>query len=266
MTAETDITSTKTEDARFPGRDYGSKGRIGIAVPQANPTVEPEFSVLLPSGTSLLACRLASREADQHRRFVGYLENLSKTLETYDTLRPDVIGFACTASSYLVGERRENELVAQFETAFGAPMITGGQAILAALRALGARRLAVLAPYPEFLVDAGSRYLAEAGFEIVSKLRVTTRMSDTRSIYELSHRDALAGTRDLDLSRADCLLFTGTGMPSLPAIRALGPSLGIPVISTNLCLAWALIRRLGFPVPVGPHPLLNGWQERIDGL
>jgi maleate cis-trans isomerase len=55
-------------------------------------------------------------------------------------------------------------------------------------------------------------------------------------------------------------------MPSLPAIRALGPSLGIPIISTNLCLAWALTRRLGLPVTAGPHPLLNGWQERIDGL
>lgn len=266
MTAETAITATTTEIARFPHRDYGSMGRIGIAVPQANPTVEPEFSVLLPHGTSLLACRLASREPDQHRRFVGYLENLPKTLETYDTLRPDIIGFACTASSYLVGERRENELVAQFEASFGAPIITGGQAILEALRALGARRLAVLAPYPEFVVEAGGRYLAEAGFEIVSKLRITTRTSDTRTIYELSHRDALAGTRELDLSRADCLLFTGTGMPSLPAIRALGPSLGIPIISTNLCLAWALTRRLGLPVPAGPHPLLNGWQERIDGL
>jgi|688.fasta_scaffold16049_2 maleate isomerase len=249
-----------------PHRDYGSMGRIGIAVPQANPTVEAEFSALMPRGTSLLACRLASREADQHRRFVGYLENLPKTLETYDTLRPDIIGFACTASSYLVGEARENELVAQFAAEFGAPIITGGQAILAALRALGAQRLAVLAPYPPFVVEAGGRYLAEAGFEIVAKLRVTTRTSDTRTIYELSHRDALAGTRSLDLARADCLLFTGTGMPSLPAIRVLGDELNIPVISTNLCLAWAMIRQLGLSVPPGAHPLLNGWQERIDGL
>lgn len=257
---------TASHTARHPHRDYGSMGRIGIAVPQANPTVEPEFAALLPRGTSLLTCRLASREADQHRRFAGYLENLPKTLETYDTLRPDIVGFACTASSYLLGEARETALVAEFEAAFGSPIVTGGQAILAALRALGARRLAVLAPYPEFVVEAGGRYLADAGFEIVSKLRITTRTSDTRTIYELGHRDALAGTRELDLSRADCLLFTGTGMPSLPAIRALGGELGIPVISTNLCLAWALVGRLGLSVPSGPHPLFNGWQERIDGL
>jgi len=252
--------------AAYPHRDYGSMGRIGIAVPQANPTVEPEFSALLPRGTSLLVCRLASREIDQGRRFIGYLEDLPKTLETYDTLRPDILGFACTASSYLLGATREIELVAQFEAAFGAPLITGGQAILAALHALGARRLAVLAPYPEFVVEAGGRYLADAGYEIVSKVRISTRSRDTCTIYELSHRDALAGVHELDLARADCLLLTGTGMPSLPAISALGERMDIPVVSTNLCLAWALSRRLGLRVPQGAHPLFNGWQERIDGL
>ena len=248
------------------GRDYGSRGRIGIAVPQANPTVEPEFAALLPARTSLLVCRLASREPDQHKRFVGYFEDLPGSIATYDTLRPDILGFACTASSYLVGHEREQALVDRFSSEFGYPVVTGGQAILAALRELGAKRLAVLAPYPDFVVTAGGRYLAEAGFEIVSKLRVVTRTSDTRTIYELSHRDALAGTRELDVSAADCLLFTGTGMPSLPAIRSLGSGFGIPVVSTNLCLAWAIQRRLGLDLPPGEHPLLNGWQERIERL
>lgn len=247
-------------------RDYGSRGRVGVAVPQANPTVEPEFSALLPPRTSLLACRLASAEPDQRRRFVGYLEDLPKAVATYDTLKPDVLGFACTASSYLVGHDRERELTARFAAEFGYPVITGAQAIVEALRRLGARRLAVLAPYPPFVVEAGGQYLEAAGFEIVSKLRVVTRTSDTRTIYELSYRDALAGTATLDLTQADCLLFTGTGMPSLPAIRALTGTLGLPVISTNLCLAWAIVRQLGLDPGEGSHRLLNGWQDRIDAL
>ena len=249
-----------------PGRDYGSLGRIGIAVPQANPTVEPEFAALLPARTSLLICRLASREPDPGKRFVGYLEDLANSVATYDTLKPDILGFACTASSYLLGHERERLLVERFGKEFGYPVVTGGQAIIAALRQLGVQRLAVLAPYPEFVVAAGGRYLVDAGFSIVSKLRVVTRTVDTRTIYELSHRDALAGTRELDLSQADCLLFTGTGMPSLPAIRQLGSGLGIPVLSTNLCLAWAVLQQLGLPTPAGEHPLLNGWQDRVDRL
>jgi len=249
-----------------PGRDYGALGRIGIAVPQANPTVEPEFAALLPARTSLLICRLASREADPGKRFVGYLEDLANSVATYDTLKPDILGFACTASSYLLGHERERLLVEHFGKEFGYPVVTGGQAIIAALRQLGVQRLAVLAPYPEFVVEAGGRYLVDAGFSIVSKLRVVTRTVDTRTIDELSHRGALAGTRELDLSQADCLLFTGTGMPSLPAIRQLGSGLGIPVLSTNLCLAWAVLQQLGLPTPVGEHPLLNGWQDRIDRL
>ena len=68
--------------------------------------------------------------------------------------------------------------------------------------------------------------------------------------------------RGVDLAGADCLLFTGTGMPTLAAIETLGPELGIPVLSTNLCLAWSICRALGVTPPPGPHPLLNGWQAR----
>ena len=98
-------------------------------------------------------------------------------------------------------------------------------------------------------------------FEIVLKHRVVTRTADTRTIYELGSADAIAAARGLDLAGADCLLFTGTGMPTLAAIETLGPELGIPVLSTNLCLAAALCRALGVEPPAGPHPLLNGWQS-----
>lgn len=253
-------------DLPHQGRDYGSLGRIGLAVPQANPTVEPEFAALLPARTSILVCRLASREQEPRKRFVGYLKYLSHSVATYDTLKPDILGFACTASSYLLGHNDESLIVESFEKDFGYPIVTGGQAIVAALRTLGVHQPAVLAPYPQFVIEAGERYLVEAGFNIASKMRIVTRMVDTRTIYELRSADALAGAREIDLARADCLILTGTGMPSLLAIRQLSLELKIPILSTNLCLAWAVLRKLGLPLPKGEHPLLNGWQDRIDSL
>ena len=93
-----------------------------------------------------------------------------------------------------------------------------------------------------------------------------TRTSDTRTIYELTSNDAIAAADALDLKGAQCLLFTGTGMPSLRAIEALDVRLSIPVLSTNLCLAWALAQSIGATPAVGPHPLFNGWQHRIARL
>ena len=138
--------------------------------------------------------------------------------------------------------------------------------ILAELAALEVERVAVVAPYPQFVVDAGAAYLQAAGLDIVAKHRVVTRTSDTRTIYELGSDDALAAVRELDLGRAQCVLFTGTGMPSLRAIDTLAQSCDLPVLSTSLCMAWALAKRVQLELPPGPHPLLNGWQSRIGQL
>jgi maleate isomerase len=248
--------------AQHPGREYGSRGRVGLAVPQANPTAEPEAAALLPAGISLLASRITSREPEPAVRFVAYLEDFGQTLASYDILKLDAIGFACSASSYLVGEKRESEITHALSQRMGCPVITGGQAIRAGLAAVGARRVAVIAPYPPFVVEACGGYFAAAGHEIVLRHRVVTRTADTRTIYELGSADAIAAARGLDLAGADCLLFTGTGMPTLAALETLGPELGIPVLSTNLCLAWAMCRALGVEPPAGPHPLFNGWQAR----
>jgi maleate isomerase len=66
---------------------------------------------------------------------------------------------------------------------------------------------------------------------------------------------------DFDPAGADAVLITGTGMPSLRLILALGPALGLPVLSSNLCLAWALT---GGRARSGPEsPLYGGWADRM---
>jgi maleate isomerase len=39
---------------------YARKGMLGVLTPQANTTVEPEFSALLPPATAMLTARLVS--------------------------------------------------------------------------------------------------------------------------------------------------------------------------------------------------------------
>jgi maleate isomerase len=52
---------------------------------------------------------------------------------------------------------------------------------------------------------------------------------------------ALSAVRSLNLADTEALVISGTGMPTLRALRILGDELPIPVISSNLCLAWALM-------------------------
>ena len=41
---------------------------------------------------------------------------------------------------------------------------------------------------------------------------------------------------------AEAYVLSGTGMPTLQALRVLRGQLPIPVVSSNLCLAWALLQ------------------------
>jgi maleate isomerase len=62
----------------------------------------------------------------------------------------------------------------------------------------------------------------------------------------------------MDLSGADALLLSGTGMPTLGAIKQGAKTLSIPVLSSNYCLAWALMDTIGRSVPA--------WRDGEAGL
>jgi maleate isomerase len=207
----------------------------GVMVPQANTTVEPEMRVLL-AGT-LLSARLRSRSEDSRTRLVEYLDRIEEFLLDFDTAPLLSAGFACTASSYFIGPAREDAVFDGLSGRRGHPVLSAARSLRAALSALGARRIGLVSPYPAWLHDAADRYWRDAGFEPVRSTSLAAGMGDTRAIYKLS-APAVDGLTDI-AAAVDAIVISGTGMPSLPTIAA-ADRLGVPVVSSNLCLAWAM--------------------------
>lgn len=248
-------------------RDYGARGRVGVAPPQANPTVEPEIAACLPPGVSMLTTRLTSTCPDPKARMMEYFDKLDATLQSYDVLKLDALAFACTAASYLVGHEREDREMTALSNKRGYPIITGGKAIIAGLNEIGAKKIVIGAPYPAWVLAACQAYYEAAGFTVLAMRQIEIASTDLRSIYELSSDDAIDAMAKVDTTGADCVLFTGSGMPSLNAILEVEERTGLPALSTNLCLGWALCEAVGRSNWArGPHKLLNGWQDRLDDL
>lgn len=244
------------------GYDYGRAGRIGVGTPQANPTVESEFAILLPPVVSVTVTRLTSAAAAPAERLRDYLLNLADYLAAFDTFRPAVFGFACTASSYLVEADEARAVIAVCEQRFGYPIITAADAIHDALQRLGARHIALISPYPATLAEAATRYWRGRGYDLVVVAAGDLAPdADTRGIYALGSDAAGAALARLDLSGVDAVLLSGTGMPSLPLIVA--ANVGVPVLSSNLCLAAALCSALGAGDLLDPtSPASLAWPVR----
>jgi len=217
------------------GREYGAAGLVGILPPQANATVEAELGVLLGPGVATLVSRLVCPDPDSRARLVGYFHYVEQALRAFDAEQPDVVLFACTGSSYLLEREEEAGIFSKLN------VVSAAQAIYAALEALGARRIALVSPYPGWLSEACASYWKSRGLEVVAMEVLEGDRSDTRKIYQLTSADAQRGLGRLNVGNAQAVVVTGTGMPSL---RALGHAGGLPVVSSNLCLAWQATQRL----------------------
>jgi len=248
-------------------REYGSLATIGIAVPQGNPTVEPEMAALMPDGVAMLVTRLQGSRVDSKNRLVEYLDNFGESLRDFDTAPLDAVGYACTATSYLIGAQEEERRIGGFSERFGYPIVTSAQAIRSALAHLGARKIALFAPYPSWLVEASQAYWKAAGLAITDTATVALDTSDTRHVYRVRTPMVLEGIASLDWRDADAVVLTGTGVPTLRAIAQIAHLSGKPVLTSNLCLAWASLRALGLteslPAPGCGEFLYGGWSSRV---
>ena len=236
---------------------------IGLITPMGNPCAEPEMSIL--TGAALLTARATSPSADSRTRLGDYIDGIGSALASFDQAPLTAVGFACTCY-YLRGPEAEARDMAAHTQRAGCSVITATQAIRAMCGALGLRRLALMAPYPGWLVDEAKRYFSEVGLDIVAHAGLPADLVDTRAIYRLSPADVTRVVAGLDHAAADAVLIGGTGMPSLPVVVA--QQLGKPVFSSNMALASALLsahmdaagRAEGFRRSLSPGAR---WRQRL---
>ncbi len=215
--------------------NYPRRGAIAVATPQANPTVEPEFQALAPAGVGIYVTRLTSGAKSSRRRLTGYLRQLDRAVASFDTLPLAGFGFACTGSSYLLGRAEEARLIKAAAAPY--PIITATMAIEATLAAGGIKKIALISPYPEWLNTAAVAYWREGGITVSAINRITLPSDDTRGIYQLTPEIVNRHLSGLEINHADAVLISGTGLPSLALIPKIAKRTGLPVFSSNACLA-----------------------------
>jgi maleate isomerase len=237
-------------------REYGKLARIGVALPPANTTVEPEMRILMPAGVSFFATRMLSHGPTARQRLIDYAENLDSWVESFYGAELDAFFFACTGSCYLIGHDREIEMLNLMSRKWGMPVFSAASSITHALQSMQVKKIALISPYPEWLTEVAVSHWKERGFDVVAVEHVVeggTPDPTMRGIYAMRADQVGEAFGRLNQhsnwQSVEAVLITGVGMASMAAIGQLSAKSPVPVISSMLCLAWAGLKGLGIDNP-----------------
>ena len=89
--------------------EYGARGILGLLVPQANTTAEPEVGALLGADLALLVGRLTSTAPEMRDRLEHFLQRIDAYIDTFGAAPLSALGFLITGSTYRMPHDEEED-------------------------------------------------------------------------------------------------------------------------------------------------------------
>ncbi|MFA3877730.1 Asp/Glu racemase [Streptomyces sp. MMCC 100] len=155
----------------------------------------------------------------------------------------EAVAYLCTACSFADGVAGERALREAMRKHGARQALTTSGAVTGALRAVGARRLAVVHPYQEPVDRLLAAYLEDSGFDVVALTPLG--LDAVEDVYTVNEQQVLDTVIAGDHREADALFISCTALPTYDALPRLEERLGKPVISANQATAWALLGAVG---------------------
>ncbi len=223
--------------------DYGDRGRLGVLIPSGNAVAEPELRAMLPRGLGMVVTRLELRGSSE-AELLHMASGLEPAARLLADARPDAIAFHCTAVSTFA-PAMAGEIRRRIETATGVPALATADAILAALTALGARRVVLVTPYVEPVHAREIAFLEAGGFDLAGGSCLGVDSNAEMARIAPANIAGQARVAVASASAADVCLISCTAIRSGVLVAALEAETGMPVVTSNTAMAWQAARALG---------------------
>jgi arylmalonate decarboxylase len=214
---------------------------FGVLIPSTNTTVEIE-SRLLPAAYQAHFGRLMT--STPGRTFSPSRdEDIDYQSRLLGTAKVELVVLAQTSAS-LFDDDYDEVTTRRMSEGAGVPAITSAQAVGRAVRALGARRIAIVSPYSSEVNERAARYFAaKHGLEAVALEGFGA--TDSYAIGKLGPENARNAFARIDRPEIEAFVVPGGNFPTLISIAQWEREFAKPVVTTNQASFWAMLRFFG---------------------
>jgi len=232
---------------------YGWRARIGVIYP-ASGLADHEYYQMVPEGVSVHVTRSqvpGSGEVtlETVQEVAGSESEFVRTARDLATVRPHVIAWMCTSGSFSRGAEWDKKLIRILEEASGTRAVTTSCSIVAAMEALGARRIAVGTPYEDRINVKLREYLEAQGLEVVNIKGLSC--ADDWEIGSYPPDVAYNLAKDVDRPEAEAVFISDTGFRMIEVAEIAELDLGKPAVNANMVTMWNALRTAGVKEPIG---------------
>ena len=220
---------------------YGWRFRLGMIVPSVNTEAEPQIGAMLPDGVTLHTTRLKMVEGPPET-LLSFTDKIEEGASVLADAGVDRILFHCTAVTTHDPDmaRRIRERIVQ---ATGLPVSVTGEAVAAALGALGARKVVMVTPYLREVNEREAAFLRHHGVTVLGHhAQGLTYAREFRAIEPYGwYRMAIERKH----AEADAYFLSCAQIRVAEIIEALEHDLGRPVVTSNQAALWHALRQGG---------------------
>jgi maleate isomerase len=237
--------------------------RLGLIVPSSNTTMEKEIPAMLKAREEMIQDEKFTFHSSRMRMMHVTKEELAKmdidsdrcALELSDA-RCDALAYACLVAIMAQGpgyhclsEDRLSKIAK--ENSAPVPVISSAGALIDGVKAIGAKKIAIVTPYMKPLTNMVIEYIESEGIKVTDS--ISLEVADNLEVGKLDPLNLVNIVDDLDVSEADAVVLSAcVQMQSLPAIQIVQDKLGKPVLSAAVSTVYKLLKELNLK-PVVPN-------------
>lgn len=234
--------------------------RVGMIVPSLNTVAEDDFRAFCPPDVAYHVHRIRLRKeggvVTDESLTRAWLEAIEEA-EYVKDLSPDVVAFNCTGASIAYGKGCDIKLAERMTQRLGIPSTNTMVAIKDALKFLRADGILQICPFGDGFSEVEKQSLIDSGLDVSRSVSLGFR--DAKVAAQMEPAEIADRVSQLVDRTTRSIFLSCANIRAFEAVDELEKTFGMPVVTSNQAMLWAVLQMVGWNGRIGgPGSLFIG--------